>query len=112
MTTERAGQTDGPYLCRWGCGVERSRLIWRDDHEQYAHGALYVGKLAAEVDKLRAEAAALRSAIETLAAPTDERDICSIRNCVGTALSLLGGVGPLCNAHGAIMEGSPDATLR
>ena len=65
---ERAGSTSDTYLCRWGCGNRQSLATSRDRHEQYAHGGRHTGTLAAEVDRLKAEADALRTALVALAA--------------------------------------------
>ena len=59
LDAERAGQTRDAYLCRWGCGIERPSLPQRDGHERNAHSALFVGPLAHEVNKHRAEEARL-----------------------------------------------------
>ena len=68
MTTERAGHD--AYLCRWGCGKGQSPGpaggVDRYYHEIDVHGATYTGALAAEVDKLRTEADALRTALAKL----------------------------------------------
>ena len=70
MTTERAGQTSNADPCRWGCDNGQSWASARDRHEKNAHGAIYKGALAAEVDKLKAEADALRTALAGLATET------------------------------------------
>ena len=85
MTTERVpASRDDAYLCRWRCPAQLLTSDGRNWHERNTHGATYTGALAAEVDRLKAEATALRTALAGLV--VEARDI--IRNARRTVRCL------------------------